>query len=64
MKATLLALLAALTLSGCGIEPEEIFPNAPERSFIQTDIGNGPTAPFGPTSAHTTQNPRGTVPTR
>lgn len=64
MKATLLALLAAVTLHGCGIEPDEIFPNSPERSFIKTGISTGPTAPFGPTSAHTTLNPTGAVRTR
>lgn len=55
----LAALLAFPALTGCGINHEDIFPNAPEHSFIRTSIGPGPTPPVGPSSGHTFANPTG-----
>ena len=60
MKATLIALMvsAALALAGCGPD-SEVFPNAPNLTFIRNDIGPGPIPPTGPVSGHTTANPTG-----
>ena len=51
----LLGLSAAV--AGCG--NDNLFPDAPEGSFIRTGIGPGPVGPVGPTSGHTTLNPTG-----
>jgi hypothetical protein len=55
----LIALLALALLPGCGINHADVFPNLPEGSSIRTGIGNGPTAPTGPVSGHTSINPTG-----
>lgn len=61
MRRALAAVLVVLTaaLTGCGLNHEDIFPNAPEGSFIRTSIGPGPTGPVGPSSGHTFINPTG-----
>lgn len=61
MKVTLLAILLACAagLTGCGIDSADLFPNAPEGSFIKTGIGPGPATPVGPSVGHTTANPTG-----
>lgn len=53
-----LAALMSVSLVGCGPD-SEIFPNAPENSFIKTGIGPGPIPPTGPVSGHTSINPTG-----
>jgi hypothetical protein len=59
-RALAIALIALLpALSACGMNHEDIFPNAPEHSFIRTSIGPGPTGPVGPSSGHTSANPTG-----
>lgn len=62
MRSILIAVFlggAAAGLCGCGVDHADIFPNAPEGSFLKTGIGPGPTGPVGPTSGHTTPDPTG-----
>jgi hypothetical protein len=57
-----MALLIALSMisNGCSDLNGDLFPNAPNNSFINTPaLGPGPVAPPGPASTHTFANPTG-----
>jgi hypothetical protein len=56
---SILVLAAAFT-NGCATINGDLFPNAPNSSFINTSaIGPGPQIPTQPVSGHTFSNPTG-----
>ena len=60
MKPLMLALtlLVGTLLAGCDTGGA-FFPDAPDGSFIKSNIGPGPVGPVGPVVGPTTNNPSG-----